>query len=214
MLTKYGALTMIAVLTILLTLTWYWHNIKKDKSTTEIFLFNELSKESPNKYLVEKLFFDLYKCGKTNFEEIKILSEHPYPLEAVKKFSTFRYFGRIFEFKRHNGEVSVEFTNRFNSKIKRVIIVTISTMVMIVSYFLILFFTTKTTISIVSIIQLGNVKTDNILVELLKSPEPVIFSLLTIVSTVISMCSLAYIFCVLRAKKTVIYFKGSYEIIN
>lgn len=196
---------MIPILTVIITIIWYWHNIKKDKSAIEIVLYNELKSDKPNKHLVEKLFFDVYKCGKTSYEEIDILFNHPQSLEAIKEFTSRRRQGKTFElFKSDNG-ISVTYTNNFNSLRKRIFMFIVSMTIMIVNYLLVTYFIIITIESITIIKNDLKENEASLLTQLLLPPEPLLFTTLTIIFTLISMFSLTYGANILLTKKTMLW---------
>ena len=193
---------MVPILTIIVTVIWYWHNIKKDKSAIEISLFTELNKENTNKYLVEKLFFDIYKCGKTSYEEIEILFNHPQPLEAIKKFTLIRRFGKIFELTKKGKNISASFTDSFNSKTKRRIVFSLSIASALIFYSFIMLFITATTKSIISVNSSSKENNPDLITTLFTTPEPSAFIILTILFTILCMYSIVYSAHIVMAKRT------------
>lgn len=203
---------MVPILTIIATVIWYWHNIKKDKSTTEISLFTELNKKDANKYLVEKLFFDIYKCGKTSYEEIEILFNHPQPLEAIKKFTLIRRFGKIFELTKKGKNISASFTENFNSKTKRRIVFSLSVAAALICYSFIMLFITATTKSIITVSISSKGNNTDLITTLFTTPEPGVFIILTILFTILCMCSVVYSAHIIMAKRTMTWLVQTYNL--
>ncbi|HGS6999477.1 TPA: hypothetical protein ACMEWZ_005482 [Klebsiella pneumoniae] len=191
---------MVPILTVIITLIWYWHNIKKDKSATEVLLFNELSKESPNKLLVEKLFFDIYKCKNTTYEEVDILFNHPQSLEALNQFIFNRRFFRIFRLTKNGNHISANYTKNFNSRIKRNIASTLTIAIAAFSYYLTVSFLDATTKSIIFINNAREKSGNDFSTALLSIPDPIIYTILTISFTLLCMYTLGYTIHIFTSK--------------
>ena len=188
-----------SIITILLSSVGYLFNLKKDKNENDIILIRELSKETPNKLLVEKIFRNMYRCGYTRFEEIEILYNHPYPLTAIKNFISIRYFNKAFTLsKKDGGSITAEFTNNFNTTKKRITMFFVSTLTLIGIYLLNLYFIAK---SIESYVQISTSITNKSMLEkILTSPEPMLFFVLFILTSIILFYIMMYTLTILIAK--------------
>lgn len=99
----------IAVAPQLISILLFMHNARKDQHQIAIELVKELRLKRPNKYLIERLFYELYRCSNVSFSEITILFKSPAPMKVIQAYTQTRRWLDVFEIKRVSGEVIIEF---------------------------------------------------------------------------------------------------------
>lgn len=99
----------IAVAPQLISILLFMHNARKDQHQIAIELVKELRLKRPNKYLIERLFYELYRCSNVSFSEITILFKSPAPMKVIQAYTKTRRWLDVFEIKRISGEVIIEF---------------------------------------------------------------------------------------------------------
>ncbi|CAI1683466.1 Uncharacterised protein [Serratia quinivorans] len=105
--------------TITISILVYLHGARKDKHQIDIALLEELRKKEPSRYLVERLFFYLYRCSNVSYDEIIILINHTEPREAIRRFSVSRRWSRVFRLIYVNGNIGYELYSGFDTRFKR-----------------------------------------------------------------------------------------------
>lgn len=112
----------IAVAPLLISILLFMHNARKDQHQIAIELVKELRLKRSNKYLIERLFYELYRCSNVSFSEINILFKSPAPMKVIQAYTQIRRWLDVFEIKRVSGEVIIEFRGCCKTRYRRVTI--------------------------------------------------------------------------------------------
>jgi hypothetical protein len=107
------------IITIAISFLVYLHGARKDKHQIDIVLLDELRKNEPSRYLVERFFFYLYRCANISYEEIIMLMNHKKPREAIQKFVASRRWSYVFRLTSENGTLGYELCSGFDTRRKR-----------------------------------------------------------------------------------------------
>ncbi|CAI0934456.1 Uncharacterised protein [Serratia plymuthica] len=129
-----------AAATIIISILVYLHGARKDKHQIDIALLEELRKKEPSRYLVERLFFYLYRCSNVSYDEIIILINHTEPREAIRRFAVSRRWSRVFRLVYVNGNIGYELCSGFDTRFKRGWKCALALVVFILMYSLVIYF--------------------------------------------------------------------------